>query len=75
MFSKNNNHITLSTYSDGGHTSNYISQSEVNVANEHLKIEKPLLEHSSGMDKFSVSNQYRAVPRHQNYRDGDKLSC
>ena len=32
--------------------SNYIRQKEVNMANEPLKVEKPLLEISSEMDKL-----------------------
>ena len=37
---------------DGGHMSNYIRQNEVNVANEPLKVEKPLLGSSGEMDKL-----------------------
>ena len=32
--------------------SNFIRQNEVNMANEPLKVEKPLLESSSEMDKL-----------------------
>ena len=48
---------------------------KINVANESLKVEKPLLKSSSEMDKFSVYNQYRTFPRYEVYRDGDKFSC
>ena len=41
--------------------SNFIRQNEVNMANELLKVEKPLLESSSEMDK-SVYNQHRTFP-------------
>ena len=54
--------------------SKFIRQNEVNMANEPLKVEKPLLESSSEMDKL-VYNQHRTCPRHQNYRNGDKISC
>ena len=35
--------------------SNFIRQNEVNKANELLKVQQPLLESSSEMDKFSFS--------------------
>ena len=54
--------------------SNYIRQNEGNVAKQPLKVEKPLLESSSQIDKITVY-QYRTFPRDQNYRAGDKLSA
>ena len=54
--------------------SDYIRPTEVNMADEPLKVEQPLLEHSSEMDKL-VYDQYQTFPRHQNHCDGDKLSC
>ena len=53
--------------------SNFIHQNEVNLADEPLKVEQPLLESSSEIDKL-VCDQYQIFPRHQNYRVGDKLS-
>ena len=53
---------------------NYIRQIEVNMADEPLKVEEPLLESSSEIDKL-VYDQYQIFPRHQNYLDGDKFSC
>ena len=53
---------------------NYIRQIEVNMADEPLKVEQPLLESSSEIDKL-VYDQYLIFPRHQNYLDGDKFSC
>ena len=44
--------ILISTNPDGGHTSNCIRLNEINVANEPLKVEKPLLESSSEMDEL-----------------------
>ena len=44
--------INTSINPDGGHISNYICQNEVNATNEPLKVEKPLLESSSEMDKL-----------------------
>ena len=55
MFPKYYNHSTLSTpLPEGCHRdmSNFIRQNEVNMANEPLKVEKPLLESSSEMDKL-----------------------
>ena len=66
--------INISTNPEGCHMSNYIRQNEVNTADEPLKVEKPLLESSSEIDKL-VYEEYQIFPRHQNYRDGDKLSC
>ena len=66
--------INTSTNPEGCHMSNFIRQNEVHMANEPLKFEKPLLESSSEMDK-SVYNQHLTFPRHQNYRDADKISC
>ena len=54
---------------------NYIRQIEVNMADEPLKVEQPLLESSSEIDKL-VYDEYQIFPRHQNYlADGDKFSC
>ena len=39
--------IITSTNPEGCHMSNFIRQNEVNMANEPLKVEKPLLESSS----------------------------
>ena len=36
----------------GGHMSNFIRQNEVNLADEPLKVEQPLLESSSEMDNL-----------------------
>ena len=47
---------------------------KVNMADETHKIEQPLLESSSEMDKL-VHEQYQTFPRDPNYRVGDKLSC
>ena len=52
--------------------SNFIRQNEVNMANEPLKVQQPLLESSSEMD--TVHSQYRTFSSHQNYRDEDKFS-
>ena len=44
--------------------SNYIRQNEVNTADEPLKVEKPLLESSSEIDKL-MHDEYQIFPRHQ----------
>ena len=44
--------------------SNYIRQNEVNTADGPLKVENPLLESSSEIDKL-VHNEYQIFPRHQ----------
>ena len=44
--------INTSTNPEGCHMSNLIRQNEVNMANEPHKVEKPLLESSSEMDKL-----------------------
>ena len=46
-------HFT-NTYTDpeGCHMSNFIRQNELNIANEPLKVQQPLLESSSEMDKL-----------------------
>ena len=49
--------------------SDYVRQIEVNMTDEHLKVEQPLLESSSEMDKLPCK-----FPRHHNYCNGDKLS-
>ena len=41
-----------STITDGGHMFNYIHQNDVNVTNGPLKVEQPLLETSSELDKL-----------------------
>ena len=43
------------------------------MANEPLKDEHPLRESSSELDKL-VYDQCQIFPRHQNFRDGGKLS-
>ena len=53
--------------------SNFICQNEVNMANEPLKVEQPLLESSNEMHKL-VYDLFQILPRHQNYRDGDNIS-
>ena len=53
--------------------SGFICQNEVNVANEPLEVEQPLLESSSGTDKL-VYDLYQILLRHQNYRDWDNIS-
>ena len=54
MFLKyyNNNTLSTHTYPEGCHMSNFIRQNEVNKANELLKVQQPLLESSSEMDKL-----------------------
>ena len=55
MFPKYYNHLSLfntSANPEGCRMSNFIRQNEVNMANEPLKVEKPLLESSSEMDKL-----------------------
>ena len=42
--------------------SNFIRQNEVNIANEPLKVEKPLLESSSGMDKLQCITNTEQSP-------------
>ena len=66
--------INTSTNPEGCHMSNFIHQNEVNMANELLKVQQPLLESSSEMDKLRCYNQYGAFSSHQNYCDGDKFS-
>ena len=41
---------------------NFICQNEVNVANEPLKVEKPLLESSTEMDKLTYINNTAHSP-------------
>ena len=53
--------------------SNFICQNKVNMANEPLKVEQPLLESSSEIHEL-VYDLYQIFPRHQNYRDGDNIS-
>ena len=53
--------------------SSFICQNEVNMANEPLKVEQPLLESSSEIDKL-VYDLYQIFPKHQNYCDGDNIS-
>ena len=45
--------------------SNFIRQNEVNMANEPLKIEKPLLESSSEMDKLQciTNTEHSQTPK------------
>ena len=43
------------------------------MTNEPLKVEQPLLESSSGIDKL-VYDLYQIFPRHQNNRDGDDIA-
>ena len=45
-------YINTSTNPESCHMSNFIRQNEVNTANEALKVEKPVLESSSEMDKL-----------------------
>ena len=66
--------INTSTNPNGGHTSNYNRQIKVNMADERLKVEHPLLESSSEKDKL-LYNQHRTFPRYQNHCDGHKFSC
>ena len=44
--------INLSTNPDSRHMFNFIRQNEINMANEPVKVEHPLLESSSEMDKL-----------------------
>ena len=44
--------INTTTNPEGCHMSNFIRQNEVNMANEPLKVQDPLLESSSEMDKL-----------------------
>ena len=43
--------INTSTDPEGCHMSNFICQNEVNMANEPLEVEQPLLQSSSEIDK------------------------
>ena len=54
--------INTSTNPEGCHMSNFIRQNEVNMANEPLKIEKPLLESSSEMDKLQCITKTEHSP-------------
>ena len=58
--------MNTSTNPDSGHMSDHIRQIEDNMTEEPLKVEQPLLESSSEMDKLPCK-----FPRH---RKGDKLS-
>ena len=42
--------------------STFICQNEVNMANEHLKVEQPLLESSSEIDKL-LYDLYQIFPK------------
>ena len=53
--------------------SNFIGQNEVNMADEPLKVEQPILKSSSEIDD-KVNDQYRIFPRNQIDSDGDKFS-
>ena len=44
--------INTSTNPEGCHMSNFICQNKVNMANEPLNVQQPLLESSSEMDKL-----------------------
>ena len=66
-------HFINTSNNPDGHMSNFIRQNEVNLVDEPLKVEQPLLESSSEIDKL-VCDLYQILPRHQNYRVGDKLS-
>ena len=44
--------IKTSTNLKSGHMSDYIHQNYVNVSNEPIKVEQPILESSSEMDNF-----------------------
>ena len=57
--------INTSINPDSGHTSNYTRQNEVNVANEHLKVENRLLESLIEWINFPCYNQKRTFPRHK----------
>ena len=56
MLRKYYNNNTLSTHlptnAEGCHMSNFISQNEINIVNDPLKVQKPVLECSSEMDKL-----------------------
>ena len=43
--------INTSSNPEGCHMSNFICQNKVNMANEPLKVQQPLVESSSEMDK------------------------
>ena len=47
--------INTLTNPKGCHMSNFICQNDVNMANEPLKVEQPLLESSSEIDKFGMT--------------------
>ena len=51
--------------------SNFIRQNEVNMANEPLKVQQPLLESSSEMDITVHNNNLKPFSSYHNYRDGD----
>ena len=54
--------INTSNNPEGCHMSNFIRQNEVNLANEPLKVEKPLLESSSEMDKLQYITNTEQSP-------------
>ena len=55
---------------------NFFRQNEVRVANEPLKVQKPLLEVQVKLiDELTVYNQYRTFCSHDQFCAGDKLSC
>ena len=55
--------------------SNFIRQNGVNMANEPLKVQQPLPQSSSEMDKLRcITNNVKPLSSHHNYRDGDKFS-
>ena len=54
--------INTSTNPVGCHMSNFIRQNEVNMANEPLKVEKPLLESSSEIDKLQCITNTQHSP-------------
>ena len=54
--------------------SNFIRQNEVNMANELLKVEQPLLESSNEIDKVPCFTKNRSFSSNQNYRDEDRFS-
>ena len=56
--------------------SNFIRQNEVNMANEPLKVENPLLESSSEMDKLQcITNTEHSPDTKITVMSRDKISC
>ena len=55
-------YIKTLTNPEGCHVSNFICQNEVNMANEPLKVQQPLLESSSEMSKLRCITNTALTP-------------